>query len=216
MGRLIHTYLSKAIALIFPEKCIGCKKEGIFLCSECREATRKENAEKVSVLYADKIFSWGIYDNEVLRKALRRFKYHGNKSLAEIFSNMLWKIMNSSKYNLNDAVIFPVPASKIRKRQRGYNQAEILAQKLAEKISLPYFSDILIKIKNTPSQTSLPKKERLMNVKGSFGINNPEFIKNKKIILVDDILTTGATISECSKILKNAGAKEVIAFVVAI
>ncbi|MBI2023776.1 ComF family protein [Candidatus Giovannonibacteria bacterium] len=216
MERLIHTYVARVLSLIFPERCLGCGKSNIFLCKNCIGQTRKENSEKISVLYADKIYSWGIYENETLRTALRRFKYHKTLSLAEIFSDMLIDSIGPGVISFQNTLIIPVPASKMRKRQRGYNQAEILAEKFCQKTSLPYAPKILIKIKGTPSQTSLSREERLINVKDSFAIKNPELIKNKKIILVDDILTTGATISECAKVLKNAGAEEVIGLVVAI
>lgn len=98
---------------------------------------------------------------------------------------------------------------------RGYNQAELLAEKLSEKIFTPLRSDILAKIRNTTSQTELAGRERLFNMKNSFGVLKPDAIKNKKIILVDDITTTGATLSEAARVLKETGAREVIGLVVA-
>ncbi|OGF68545.1 hypothetical protein A3C75_00750 [Candidatus Giovannonibacteria bacterium RIFCSPHIGHO2_02_FULL_44_31] len=164
----------------------------------------------------DKLIHWGIYENEILSKALRDFKYRGAIGFAEIFSDMLAKLVEPDIEKLRkNTIILAIPASKSRKKSRGYNQTELLAEKFFKKTSLPYFSDVLIKSRNTISQTSLAGRERLFNQKDSFSIAKPEKVKNKKIILVDDILTTGATLSEAARVLKEAGALEVTGLVVA-
>ena len=168
------------------------------------------------MLFLDKLYHWGIYENEILSRALRRFKYYGAIGLADIFSDLLVKLIEPNiKDFAKNTVVLAIPASRARKKSRGYNQAELLAEKFSKKTSISYVPDVLIKSRNTVSQTSLAGRERLFNQKDSFAVANQEKIKNKKIILVDDILTTGATLSEAARALKEAGASEITGLVVA-
>ena len=115
----------------------------------------------------------------------------------------------------SETLIVPIPMSKARKRERGYNQAELLAKALAEKTSFPGSSEILLKTRNTPSQVSLAGRERLTNLQNSFDVSDPNRVWGKTILLVDDISTTGTTLCEAARVLKNSGAKKVIGLVVA-
>jgi len=111
--------------------------------------------------------------------------------------------------------IIPVPLHPKRKKQRGFNQAQIIARELARLKKTEVIERVLIKLKNVPPQTSLEAKERKKNVKGVFKVLKPEVIKGKIVLLVDDVFTTGSTIFECSSVLRKAGAKEVRALTVA-
>ncbi len=216
MIALIHTVFGEVLSLIFPDRCAGCGENGSIFCENCINKTRKNPHSKVSVLFLDKLYHWGIYENEILSMALRRFKYYGAIGLAEIFSDLLARVIAPDIETFRrNTVVLAIPASRARKKSRGYNQAELLAEKFSKKTSISYVSDVLIKSKNTVSQTSLAGKERLFNQKDSFAVLRPEKVKNKKIILVDDILTTGATLSEAARVLKEAGALEVTGLVVA-
>lgn len=104
---------------------------------------------------------------------------------------------------------------KLKKSKRGYNQTELLAKNLSKNLKIPYNYNILVKSKNNQTQSLLEKSQREKNVENVFKIKNPSKIKDKNIILLDDIYTTGATVRECSKILKNAGAKKILVFVIA-
>ncbi len=113
-------------------------------------------------------------------------------------------------------IVIPIPLSKKRLRERGFNQAELIAKYVAEKFNLPIVQDVLIKIKDSPKQSEAKNyKERLKNVEGCFAVKNPELIKGKNIILVDDVFTSGATVKEAIKNLKIARIKKVIVFTVA-
>lgn len=216
MIALIHTAFGRLLSLIFPDRCAGCGKNGDIFCKECIKKTRKSPRGKTSVLFLDKLYNWGIYENEALSRALRRFKYYGTSGLSDIFSDLLVKLIEPDiQIFKKNTIVIPIPASSARKKSRGYNQAELLAQKFAKKTSLDYAPDVLIKSKNTVSQTSLAGRGRLFNQKDSFAVARPEKVKNKKIILVDDILTTGATLSEAARVIKEAGAREVAGLVVA-
>ena len=216
MDSLIHIILRYFLSLPFPDKCIGCREKGESFCKKCADGAKRVENKAGSVLFLDKLYYWGDYENPALRKALRSYKYHGMKNLAEPFSQMLSELLKPELPDFSDkALIVPIPAHKARISLRGYNQAELLAQKLSQKTNLPFNPEILVKIKNTPSQTSLSGLERMLNIKNSFSVKTHEYIKNKKIILVDDIITTGATLSEAARVLKEAGALMVAGLVVA-
>ncbi len=107
-------------------------------------------------------------------------------------------------------IISAVPIHKKRENERGYNQSELIAKELAKNIKELKYQKTLKKIKNNSKQSLLTQEERSQNVKGVYEIQNKEIIENKKIILLDDIYTTGSTVNECSKVLKANGAKEIL------
>jgi len=109
----------------------------------------------------------------------------------------------------------PIPLHPTRKRERGYNQSFLLASQLSRIFNINLNINLLIKIKNTKNQSLLSKKERWTNITGAFKIKNPNEVNNKSILLIDDLLTTGATSSEAAKALKSAGAKTVGVFTLA-
>ncbi len=111
--------------------------------------------------------------------------------------------------------LIPVPLHRRRQRERGFNQAQVIARDLARHKKLELVDKSLVKVRNTPAQTSLEARERIQNVRGAFQVKNEEKIRNKVLLLVDDVFTTGSTINECSRVLKKAGAKEVRALTIA-
>jgi len=205
MKKLIHTILN----IIFPQKCIGCGKENEILCQECLRRINYPTLKK-----SNNIFAATDYNDEIIKRAIWALKYRKVKQLAKHLAELIYlRLSPEIKFS---TVVIPVPLSKNRFRERGFNQAELIARHLAGKISAPILNDVLVKIKETPSQVSIKdKKERLENLNEAFAVKNAEEIKNKNVILVDDVSTTGTTIREARKILKNAGAKKVFALVVA-
>lgn len=112
--------------------------------------------------------------------------------------------------NFGQPILVPIPISKSRLRERGYNQSELIAKNLS---GFVVETKILIKIKDTPRQARIENRQtRMQNVLGSFAVQNAELIQNRNIILIDDVATTGATLKEARKVLKNAGARKIIAF----
>ena len=112
-------------------------------------------------------------------------------------------------------VMIPVPLHPKRKRQRGFNQAQLIAKELSRLKRIEIVEECLVKTKNTPPQTQLDEDQREKNVSEAFGINKGDQIREKVVLLVDDVYTTGATLRECSAVLKEAGAKEVRAITLA-
>ena len=196
----------KILAVLFPQKCLGCKKENEILCPVCLGKINRPDTP-----YLKGVHIASNYQDLVLKKALWMLKYQGVKQLAkplaELIRERIWK-----KLETKDWLIVPIPLSSKKLRHRGYNQAELIARELSDDIS----AGILFKKFHTKSQVEVKdKEERLANIVGSFEARNSEKIKGKKIILIDDVCTTGATMSEAKKVLKSAGAKKVTGVVVA-
>jgi len=194
------------LAVLFPQKCLGCKKENEILCSDCLLKINRPDTPHLNGIHIA-----SNYQDAVLKKALWMLKYQGVKQLAkplaELIKERIWKKLETENW-----LVVPVPLSKNKLRHRGYNQAEMIAGELSGDVR----ADILFKKFHTKSQVEVKnKEERLANIVGSFEIKNPETIKGKKIILIDDVFTTGATMREAKKVLKEAGAKKVVGVVVA-
>lgn len=198
--------LKAILSFLFPQKCLGCRKENEILCDEC-----VEKIDYAELPRQDDIFAASNYSDPVLRKTIWLLKYKKVKSaaapLATLLRQRVW-----SRIKTEGALVVPIPLSKKRLRQRGFNQAELIARYLPGDVG----ADILYKKIHTDSQVSIKDKEkRLTNLAGSFAVKNPEAVRGRDIILIDDVCTTGATIKEARKVLKAAGAKKVLAVVVA-
>lgn len=151
--------------------------------------------------------------DEYSKKIIHSFKYYDKTIFAQYFAEML---VARYLHDIKDFdAIVPVPMHRYKRLLRMYNPAQELAGAISKIINLPIYSDILCKTKWTRAQTTLSRKARLDNIRGSIAIKNAHCIKNKKIILVDDVITTGATIGLCAKLLKKAGAKEVVVLSIA-
>lgn len=215
-------YINKVIGIIFD----------FFLPkSELDKMADKETADTLSKKLLngretenESIYALFDYRDEVIRHMIWTLKYRGNRKVAKIFAQVLYDFLIEEFSDLSvysdfkKPILIPIPLFKKRQRKRGFNQTEILADEIIA-IGGSSFSElrknILKKIKDTPSQTSLERRKRLRNVNDVFAVNNAEEIKDRNIILLDDVTTTGATINEARKILLNAGAKSVIGVAIA-
>lgn len=165
-------------------------------CRECRARRFKFSLAR----------SLGLYEDG-FKEIVREFKYRGKKRLVPIFAEMMVSKVAPEFFEV-DLVSF-VPLTRKKKVRRGYNQSEILAQALAGSLDLPCGST-LVKNQETEDQSQLPAEERRKNVRGVFSsADGGVDLKGKTVLLVDDVLTTGTTVNECSKVLLKAGAKEI-------
>jgi len=221
----------KFMKILFPEydKCIVCSKElnedKLFAtCDECLETlpfiegntcikcgmqlhgdymvclSCKENPK-----YFEKHFSVLSYTG-IMPILVQDFKFNKKKYLGKPFSNMLVEKFKDAELDID--LILPVPLHENRLKERGFNQAELLLTEF-ESLNIPIIKDNLIRTKYNPQQAILSRAERINNLSGSFSITNKKEIKNKNILLVDDIYTTGSTLNEISKTLIEAGANKV-------
>jgi len=217
------SFLETILNIVFPAKCLWCRKNGVDLCLKC--LSEAPGAERES---ADWIFPVYDYRHPAIKKSLWFFKYKGKTGLARIFSDILYEKMLEElseltvMENFKNSLLVPIPLSPKRYKERGFNQAELICRELVKINALRREADftlgnnILIKPEETKHQAHIKDKQaRLINMSGTFMVKNEVLIKNKNIILIDDIITTGATLTEAKKILKQKGAKNVIAFTVA-
>lgn len=145
-----------------------------------------------------------------MKELIHQFKYNGRDFLKQLLGRLLIEFINTYKLTLKefDFVIgIPMHPSKLRYRE--YNQSLLLAEEIARNFNLVLLKEALYKIKDTLSQTQLDAQERINNVVGSFRINPKFNLRDKNILIVDDLLTTGATASEAARIIKSAGARKV-------
>lgn len=165
--------------------------------------------------YFDRARSTGYYRGS-LREVLHRFKYGGRSSLARPLAQMLTAPgKHLSQLHKIDCII-PVPLHPKRLRQRGFNQASLLARRLGSALKIPVNYGSLKRYRWTEPQTGLSRRQRAANVKGAFSLKAAERVRGKGILLVDDVLTTGETVNQCVRVLKkDGGAKEVVVLTVA-
>ncbi len=146
---------------------------------------------------------FGDYEDP-LKEAIHYMKFHGRRSLARELGHLLSNLEIPSV----EAVI-PVPLSKKRLVQRGFNQSYLLASSVSKRLTVPLLDDLLLKTRDTPPQSLLTREERLKNQKGSFKVNSKYKKIPQRVVLVDDVVTTGATVNECARILKKEGVNQV-------
>lgn len=205
--------------LIFPKFCLGCNKEGVFLCQDCFSTLEVSTThQQLKLKYLDDLYFPVNYENFLVKKLIQVFKYPPlirelKKELSLLIISHF--LLLDKMPNFSNFVIVPVPLSKKKLKWRGFNQAEEIAKELSRFLKIPLSSDCVIKIKETKDQAELPEKERRENVKNAFFVKDREKIARKNILLVDDVFTTGSTMEEISRILKEVSAKKIIGVVIA-
>ena len=197
------------------DQCLNSiKLNSTLFCPVCRARLAKN--EKICHFKASYLLgAAGNYDNPALQNLIHYFKYKSFKNLAPILGELLLEYLELINRELKNYIVVPIPLHFWRERQRGFNQAELLGEVVAKHFNLPFVPG-LTRIKNNKPQIQLKGEEkRRKNIAGCFAIKNPEEIKDKNILLIDDVFTSGATMNEAVKVLKRAGAREIIALVVA-
>lgn len=167
-----------------------------YLCYECRQR----------VWHFDRAREAFVFEGPV-RKSVHMMKYNGRFGLAAWLGQKMMMVLQDRIKNIDreKTVMVPVPLSSDRLREREFNHAFYLAKPISRITGIPLCPSILIRKRGSKPQVGLRPKERWANVRGTFHINRPERVKGKHVILVDDVLTTGATVNECARTLKKAG-----------
>ncbi len=205
--------------IIFPRRCVGCQEYGIVLCEQCLATLPSAVLTKQSFVTA--LFD---YHNPIVKKAIWKFKYGNVRGLAKNFSEKLYdEIIGDLSDRLyitknQTFLMLPIPLHPQRNRERGYNQSELIVQELIKRDSNHLFQfspTALLRIHKTKPQAKSDKRRaRLENLQGAFKANQ-KIVNGKDIIIIDDVVTTGATISEARKALLASGARSVRAYVIA-
>ncbi|MBQ2801485.1 MAG: ComF family protein [Lachnospiraceae bacterium] len=199
--RLVCEECQSKLVYVKNPRCKKCGKpveNGVKeFCGDCNRKKHYYNSGRVV---------W-VYTKE-MRQSIYRFKYDNKREYADFYVTELVRLYGGWIKRLDVDAIIPVPLHKSKYRKRGFNQAQVLAEAIGRQLEIPVLSDILVRNKNTTAQKNLNDKQRQENVKNAFKIINNE-VQLKKILLVDDIYTTGSTIDAVARILKGDGVKEV-------
>lgn len=201
-----------AVKTLFPAYCCCCEREGVWVCENCErhfeQGTTFDIEEEFTVISSFRFRQKGI------QEIIHAFKYEGLRELALWCGSRMaatWEIRGKATFDL----LVPVPLHTKRLRERGYNQAELLALEVSHRIRMPLCLDAIGRVRMTEMQFGLSGEERAENVKGCFTVRSDVDLKGKRILLIDDVCTTGATLKESALALRLAGAVRISALVVA-
>lgn len=204
-------------AWLFPDKCVLCarilEKEETDLCHRCRVHAPECPISKNSYPYLNKWVALWYYEDTV-RESLLRYKFRGKRTYAQTYGRLL--AMKLQREDLTDFDILTwIPISDRRRRKRGFDQVELIAYAVAEELGISAVPT-LCKLRDNAAQSGIVgQAERRANVLGVYRVREGEALKGKRVLLLDDIVTTGSTAGECARVLLSAGAKEVNLAVVA-
>ena len=241
---VIHYYVHALLDLFYPRSCLHCNRNlydshELYICADCKKqipyvsdthcircgaamgpyitSTKKEGctACKGKYLHFDTLTSIVYYDG-VIKTLIHKFKYARQKFLFSLLNDIIIAQKKLNEIVPNIDIIVPVPLHWLKKLHRGFNQSELLSLGIQRYFSKPVSKNNLCRIKNTASQTKLSKSQRQVNIHNAFSVKYPQVFEGKRVLLVDDVLTTGVTASECSKKLKQSGAESVHLLVLAI
>ena len=221
--------LKLLIDLIYPPRCPVCGQPAAFglkICPECRrqlpliesKRCRKcgKPVEDFEVLCPDCAKEDHFYDrglgiyiyDETMKRAISELKYKGRREYGEVFGDLLYENARSELMDWKPDCLIPIPLHRARVRERGYNQAQIIAEALSEKCGIPTRADILIRTMETGRMKELSAKDRMNNMTSAFeAVGDRKGIRS--VVLIDDIYTTGATIDAASVVLRRAGIDEI-------
>lgn len=207
----INEIIKYVINLIYPNVCGICDK----LCDDdiCKKCEIKlNNISKIKIdRYTNKYFKKHIYIFKyegIIKERLIKYKFNERNYIYKAFVKFMLKNKKICDFFKNYDIIIPVPIHTKRRMERGYNQSALIAKAISKKIpQIDYLEDVIIKKINNKPQSTKSKFERKNNVIGAYYLKNKEKINNKKILLLDDIYTTGNTVNECCKILQSANPK---------
>ena len=196
--------------LLFPPNCVLCGKlleaEEFDLCHSCRCDTPEFPDSKLNLPYLAHWTSLWYYEGNV-RRSILRFKFYGQRSFAEVYGKLLAMKLLSQEVSFD--ILSWVPISRLRKWRRGYDQVQLIAEAVGRELGVTPMP-VLVKTRNNRPQSRLGiAAKRRANVLGVYRIAKDDLVKGKRILLLDDIITTGATAGECARVLLTAGAKEV-------
>ncbi len=219
----MHSSLISIFDFFLPRFCAGCEKKLNVnekpVCEECLKTILTVSEERIQNEYDRKFRSEGIISgfyskyvfetDKKLQDIIHALKYNRKFALGNFLGENISEGIKSLNWNID--LILPIPIHHLKKAERGYNQSDFIANGLSKSLNIPYSKNIIKRSRYTESQTKLDIKERANNVANAFRIKNLKTIKGKNILLVDDVITTGATILECGKALITSGAKTVYA-----
>ena len=226
---LLYQRLWTALDWFYPPSCAGCGMPESRWCSSCQKRqkllplnvceccgrpvkmTGLCNVCKVNTPSFTSLRSWAFFVNP-LRQSIHRLKYRRDIALGELLSRYMIELFESLNWQVD--LVIPVPLSVARFKERGYNQSALLAKPISIAKGITYKPNGLQRVRETRSQVDLSLEERWSNVESAF-MAIPRIVRNKNILLIDDVTTSGATINACSVALKSGGARSIYALTLA-
>lgn len=209
-----HQVKNSVAHLFFPHVCVGCHTDVLptdgLICSSCLSQLPFTNYIETPNNTVEKLFygkipihaaatAFYFSKHSLLQQLLFALKYHSQTQAGYMLGQLLgMRLQQSERFNSVQAII-PIPLNPKKLAKRGYNQATIIAQGIAQKWTKPIIEDVSIRIKNNETQTNKSRIERWQNVMEVFAVTNPNQLNGKHVLLVDDVITTGATIEACAK-----------------
>lgn len=205
-------FINSALDYFFPPICGMCGEiNENYICNNCYENIKKIKKCVINE-YNNRNFSKHLYIfryEGIIRNKIIEYKFEDKGYLYKMFAKIILSDKKTCNFIKKYDVIIPVPISKKRKKKRGYDQSELVANELAQKLNQDIWTDIIIKKKDNKPQSELNKLERIKNVEDIYEINKPIEVKNKKVLLLDDIYTTGSTVNEIARKLKQNQTQEI-------
>ena len=205
-------FINSALDYFFPPICGMCGEiNENYICNNCYENIKKIKKCVINE-YNNRNFSKHLYIfryEGIIRNKIIEYKFEDKGYLYKMFAKIILSDKKTCNFIKKYDVIIPVPISKKRKKKRGYNQSELVANELAQKLNQDIWTDIIIKKKDNKPQSELNKLERIKNVEDIYERNKPIEVKNKKVLLLDDIYTTGSTVNEIARKLKQNQTQEI-------
>ncbi len=230
MANLFRKLGNLVLDLLFPLECLCCGHEGQYLCPDCFQKLKLNTPEDLSRVkeninapHLDEIYIAGDYEDIILSKLIIKYKYNFISPLGKILAGFLinfWEILELPRLNCAattpqpaNILIIPIPLSKKRMRWRGFNQAEIIAREFSAHFNYKLNLD-LKRLRHRRPQAELTEAQRQENIRSVFAWTGKN-LNGVTIILIDDVITTGATLNEAAKVLKIAGAAKIYSLVLA-
>jgi len=220
--------LNGFLNLCFPPVCLHCHEQipdqTFWLCGNCQQRLQPvpeahcpkcgcpsdteacPNCAEMHYAF-DRAVSLYLYEGAI-KTVIHNLKYSGFSRIADWLANIAFQTIQADTDLQSVDMVCPVPLHRVRQRERGYNQSALIARAMAVKLQKPFQEHILVKNRNTASQTAMSRTARLSNVRGSFRMGKSA-VRGKRILLVDDVFTTGSTVNEASRTLRAAGAAQV-------
>ncbi|MCX8053201.1 MAG: ComF family protein [Armatimonadetes bacterium] len=232
--RFVSNLWAGILDIVYPPHCLVCKKFGdLYLCRNCVEqipiikppycrvcGINVGPTEHICGECRKREYKFecarcaSVYDG-VLRQAIHALKYEFHIVMADPLAEIMIRAFPNTYLARRVDLVVPVPIHITKLVDRGFNQSEELAWRLCAAVGLPLANDILVKRRKTKPQVDLPEDLRFANVEGTFSVAQPERIVGKRVLVIDDVFTTGATLSEAAKTLRAAGASSVCAYALA-
>lgn len=204
----------KILDILFPIECIECGSSNFLICDKCFKTIKVNKINYFSTDCIDEVHVCCSFHNRLLQCAIHLYKYQYIENLSKYLSTLMISYFLQITDKILNPIIIPVPLHKKRLIERCFNQSYLIADSFCKKFDYVLKDNLIRRTKNTKQQAKLNKEQRIDNMKNSFELLDKDFVQNKNFIIIDDIYTTGSTVSEIAKLLKNSGADKVWCIVI--